>query len=106
MSVKKVWDAWPASPPSLYKDEPLSNQMGPRGTVTTFVNAQGLQLASYYWPAEQPRAVLQHNHGNGSYVMELLKSQVRSPALLLCCAVSRPGSEPASVGRLQLCRLY
>jgi hypothetical protein len=88
MSVDGFWDAWPASPPSLNGDEPIANQLGPRGKVTTFVNAQGLQLACYYWPAEQPRAVLQHSHGNGSYVMELLKSQVRGPALLLSRAAS------------------
>lgn len=101
MAVDGFWDAWPSSPPSLYGDEPLSNQMGPRGKVTTFVNAQGLRLASYYWPAEQPRAVLQHNHGNGSYVMELLKSQVRSLAPS-GYAASRLTPQPAMASRREL----
>lgn len=103
MSVDGFWDAWPAIPASLYGVEPLSNQMGPRGKVTTFANAQGLQLASYYWPAEQSRAVLQHNHGNGSYVMELLKSQVCSLALLRCCfstKAARMRQQPSAVQAL------
>ena len=86
MSADGFWEAWPASPPSLYSDEPLTNQLGPNGKVTTFVNAQGLQLACYLWPAQQPRAVLQLNHGSGSYLMEFIKSQARIPCALICTA--------------------
>lgn len=53
----------------------MSDQMGPRGKVTTFVNAQGLRLAAYYWPAVKPKAVIQLLHGNGAYVMEFLRTQ-------------------------------
>jgi hypothetical protein len=80
MAADGFWDAWPTSRASLYAGKPLSDQLGPHGRVTTFVNAQGLQLACYYWPAQQPKAVLQLNHGSGAYVMEYLKSQVHGIA--------------------------
>lgn len=69
--------AHPAAPTSLFANEPIANQLGPRGKRSSLVNAQGLKLASYFWPAatDKPRAVLQLVHGNGAYLMEFLKTQ-------------------------------
>lgn len=82
MAADGCWDAWPDHPESLYATQPMGDQMGPRGKVTTFVNAQGLRLAAYYWPAVKPKAVIQLLHGNGAYVMEFLRTQVWLPACL------------------------
>jgi hypothetical protein len=80
MAIGEFWDAWPASPASLFASEALANQMGTRGKVATFVNALGLNLACYFWPATtaEPKAVVQLCHGNGAFVMEYLRTQVSS----------------------------
>ena len=80
MAISEFWDAWPASPTSLFASEAMANQMGKLGKVTTFVNAQGLHLACYFWPATtaEPKAVVQLCHGNGAYLMEFLRTQVPS----------------------------
>jgi hypothetical protein len=78
MAVSDYWEAWPATPESLFAGEAIADQMGTLGKVTTFTNAQGLQLACYFWPATtaQPKAVVQLCHGNGAYAMEFLRTQV------------------------------
>ena len=55
-----------------------------RGRRGSLVNAQGLRLATYWWPAatEQPKAVVQLFHGNAAYVMEFLRTQVHGQAVL------------------------
>jgi acylglycerol lipase len=77
MAVSDYWEAWPATPESLFAGEAIADQMGTLGKVTTFTNAQGLQLACYFWPATtaQPKAVVQLCHGNGAYAMEFLRTQ-------------------------------
>lgn len=52
--------------------------MGQHGKVSTIMNAQGLRLACYFWPANtaEPKAVVQLLHGNGAYLMEFLRTQV------------------------------
>ena len=86
MAVNDFWDAWPASPRSLFASEAIADQMGTTGKVTTFTNAQGLQLACYFWPATtaQPKAVVQLCHGNGAYAMEFLRTQVPFAGGFLC----------------------
>jgi len=75
--MAEILTAHPTEPPSLYVNEPLSNQMGPVGVRSSMVNAQGLKLATYWWPAttDKPRAVIQLCHGNGAYLMEFLRTQ-------------------------------
>jgi hypothetical protein len=84
MAVSEFWDAWPATPASLFASEAMVNQMGKQGKVNTVVNAQGLNLACYFWPATtpEPKAVAQLCHGNGAYLMEFLRTQVSSAN---CC---------------------
>lgn len=36
--------------PSLFQSEPKVRQLGEVGVQGSFVNSQGLQIASYYWP--------------------------------------------------------
>lgn len=36
--------------PSLFSQEPKSEALGSNGFQDSFVNAQGLRIASYYWP--------------------------------------------------------
>ena len=36
--------------PSLFSHEPKSEALGASGCQSSFINAQGLQIASYYWP--------------------------------------------------------
>ncbi len=76
MAADGFRDAWPAEPKSLFVNEPITNQLGPSGKTSTFTNAQGLRLASYFWPAAKPKAVVMLLHGNGAYVMEFLATQV------------------------------
>lgn len=47
--MAEILTAHPTEPPSLYVNEPLSNQMGPVGVRSSMVNAQGLKLATYWW---------------------------------------------------------
>lgn len=84
MAADGFWNAWPNEPVSLFASESLITQMGQRGKVSSFVNAQGLRLTSYFWPAAQPRAVIQLNHGNGAYVMEFLRTQVLTSGCHVC----------------------
>lgn len=42
--------------------------MGDRGFLEFFENSQGLQLCSYYWPAQKPKGVVVLAHGHGSYI--------------------------------------
>ena len=35
---------------TLFSNEPKERQLGPHGSSSSFVNAQGLRIASYYWP--------------------------------------------------------
>lgn len=34
----------------LFSGEPKSNQLGDTGVQGSFLNAQGLRIASYFWP--------------------------------------------------------
>ena len=55
----------------------MACQMGPRGKVTSFTNAQGMKLACYFWPAAaRAKAVVQLLHGVAGYAMRFLHSQV------------------------------
>lgn len=92
MATDGFWTTWPTSPASFYSGA-IAEQMGPRGKVSSFANAQGLRLACYYWPAatEQPKAVVQLLHGSGAYVMEFLRSQARG--------ITIPASSDAQDGR-------
>jgi hypothetical protein len=36
--------------PSLFVGEPKTKQLGELGVQSSFVNQQGLRIASYYWP--------------------------------------------------------
>ena len=55
----------------------MACQMGPRGKVTSFTNAQGMKLACYFWPAAaRAKAVVQMLHGDAGYAMRFLHSQV------------------------------
>ena len=75
------WAAWPTSPASLYAGAAMARQMGPRGKVTSFTNAQGLRLACYFWPAAaRAKAVVQLLHGDAGYAMRFLHSLVRRGA--------------------------
>lgn len=74
----------PKVPPSLFSDEPFQNQMGPLGVQSTMINAQGIRLATYWWPAttKSTKAVVQLCHGTGAYCMEFLRAQgVGKPVL-------------------------
>ncbi len=44
--------------PSLFAQEPKSEALGPSGFHDSFVNGQGLRVASYYWPVSDSRARL------------------------------------------------
>ena len=35
---------------TLFRDEPKERQLGPHGSSSSFLNSQGLRIASYYWP--------------------------------------------------------
>ncbi|KAK9908837.1 hypothetical protein WJX75_003567 [Coccomyxa subellipsoidea] len=59
--------------PSLFSQEPKSEALGASGFQDSFVNAQGLRIASYYWPAQKSaRAVMLFVHGHGAYLMHEL----------------------------------
>jgi alpha-beta hydrolase superfamily lysophospholipase len=59
----------------------MACQMGPRGKVTSFTNAQGMKLACYFWPAAaRAQAVVQLLHGDAGYAMRFLHSQVVAPS--------------------------
>ncbi|BDA41799.1 Monoglyceride lipase [Coccomyxa sp. Obi] len=59
--------------PSLFSHEPKSEALGASGCQSSFVNAQGLRIASYYWPASAAaKAVMLFVHGHGAYLMHEL----------------------------------
>ena len=35
---------------TLFRNEPKERQLGPHGTSSSFLNSQGLRIASFYWP--------------------------------------------------------
>ncbi len=93
MAADGFRDAWPAEPRSTFANEPITNQLGPSGKASTFTNAQGLRLASYFWPAAKSKAVVMLLHGNGAYVCEFLRTAVSprclsSPLPLACYMLS------------------
>lgn len=47
--------------PSLFSHEPKSEALGSSGFHSSFVNAQGLRIASYYWPVSVLKGL--HAHG-------------------------------------------
>lgn len=65
---------------SLYSEDTRHHQLGPRGVESMFVNRQGLKLATYFWPADNPgttKAVVLGVHGHGAHLQnEYLKRQV------------------------------
>ena len=68
---------------SVYDEVDPATYLGPRGRRETVVNAQGLTLRVYYWPAEQPKAILQFVHGHGAHALfELLEIDVRGGVLV------------------------
>mmetsp|Transcript_17722 Transcript_17722/g.45394 ORF Transcript_17722/g.45394 Transcript_17722/m.45394 type:complete len:321 (+) Transcript_17722:167-1129(+) len=56
------------NPAFRWADIPLDEEMGPQGYRETFLNKQGLKLASYWWPAKNPKAVIVVMHGHGAYL--------------------------------------
>ena len=66
--------------PSLYDGNNRKQQLGPRGSESYFVNAQGLKIATYFWPSEtssNTKAVVIAVHGHGAHTQnEWLKRQV------------------------------
>ncbi|CAL5219173.1 g957 [Coccomyxa viridis] len=58
---------------TLFKNEPKERQLGPHGSSSSFLNSQGLRIASYYWPADgKVKAVVVFVHGHGAYLMHEL----------------------------------
>ncbi|CAK0746028.1 hypothetical protein CVIRNUC_001662 [Coccomyxa viridis] len=58
---------------TLFSNEPKERQLGPHGSSSSFVNAQGLRIASYYWPTPgKAKAVVLFVHGHGAYLMHEL----------------------------------
>jgi alpha-beta hydrolase superfamily lysophospholipase len=52
--------------------------LGSRGQHRVMVNKDGLRLQSYFWPAEDAKAVIIFVHGHGAHLMfEILKQTVR-----------------------------
>lgn len=43
--------------------------LGPRGSTRTFKNAQGYDIAAYFWPAEDPKGQVVLVHGLGAYLV-------------------------------------
>lgn len=72
---------------SLYSANSRHDQLGPQGIESMFVNQQGLKIATYFWPADNPsstKAVVLGVHGHGAHLQnEYLKRQV--------CLQSRSG---------------
>ena len=63
-------------PKTFYDDLDPSYYLGPRGREDFMVNAQGLKLKRYLWPAENAKSVLCFVHGHGAHMFfELLKTQ-------------------------------
>ena len=63
-------------PHTVYDDEPRL-YLGPTGSESTLVNAQGLRLRGYFWPAAKPSCVLEFCHGHHAHLLqELAKSRV------------------------------
>ncbi|KAL4445371.1 hypothetical protein ABPG77_011196 [Micractinium sp. CCAP 211/92] len=64
----------PGVPKTCYDQVKPSVYLGPRGVHRTLVNRDGLHLQSYFWPAEEAKAMLVFCHGHGSHIMfEILK---------------------------------
>lgn len=65
---------------SLYSESTRQDQLGPRGVESMFVNGQGLNLAAYFWPSDNPNnttAVVLCVHGHGAHLQnEYLKRTV------------------------------
>ena len=38
---------------TLFNNDPKEKQLGPDGSTSSFVNSQGLRIASYYWPVRR-----------------------------------------------------
>jgi hypothetical protein len=38
---------------TLFKNDPKEKQLGPHGSTGSFINSQGLRIASYYWPVRR-----------------------------------------------------
>ncbi|KAL4527302.1 hypothetical protein Ndes2526A_g08907 [Nannochloris sp. 'desiccata'] len=61
-------------PRTVYDEMPSSFYFGSSGYENIMVNAQGLKLRRYFWPAATPKCVLCFVHGHGSHTFfELLK---------------------------------
>jgi acylglycerol lipase len=61
-------------PRTVYDDMPSSFFFGPSGYENIMINAQGLKLRRYFWPAPNPKCVLCFIHGHGAHTFfELLK---------------------------------
>lgn len=69
--------------PSLFADPSLRPQLGPRGWTRPMINAQGLKIATYFWPARaEHKATIVLLHGHGAYLFEYLKAQGPGKAVL------------------------
>ncbi|KAI8465248.1 MAG: Alpha/Beta hydrolase protein [Monoraphidium minutum] len=55
----------------LDAQQPREEWAGPRGSVAYLKNAQGYEIASYYWPAStpNPKGVVVLVHGQGAYLV-------------------------------------
>lgn len=63
-------------PRTVYDDMPSSFYFGARGFEDIMINAQGLKLRRYFWPAENAKSVMCFVHGHGAHAFfELLKGQ-------------------------------
>ncbi|KAL6774311.1 hypothetical protein ACKKBG_A24505 [Auxenochlorella protothecoides x Auxenochlorella symbiontica] len=61
-------------PHTTYDDVDPATYLGPHGAERDLVNAQGLRLKTFYWPADQARSVLLFVHGHGAHgLFELLQ---------------------------------
>ena len=70
-------------PRTIYDDMPSSYYFGSRGHEDIMINAQGLKLRRYFWPAENAKCVKVFVHGHGAHTFfELLKG--REPGQPLC----------------------
>lgn len=43
--------------------------LGPHGSMSSFKNAQGHEIASYFWPAQNPKGVVVIVHGQGAHLV-------------------------------------
>lgn len=88
---------WPCTGDSLYKDCPAGKALGPEGIMLEFVNARGLKLASYVFPAKgeaKALVILVHGHGarychHNSAVLQCWHLHMNSETVKVHCMHTR-----------------